>query len=198
MSFKVALLGEFSSLHKYLKEGLLELGGDIEVTLYANGDGWKKIKGADAPLYLHNQNKFRNLFGVIQSADTVRSFDVVQIMHPHLYSCFANPHCIRSLAAHNGMLSMISAGTDLANMQAYRSGVFDYYVHDYCNVGKQTYETKSLRCLFNRLADRTAYRCADIVIPICYEYAVGYAGRPKAHSVIPFPLNVDAIPYREN
>lgn len=46
---KVLLLGEFSGLYRYLKQGLLELG--IDTTLAANGDLWKNIGGADFPLF---------------------------------------------------------------------------------------------------------------------------------------------------
>ena len=38
---KILFLGEFSSLYKNLKEGLLELGHEAVVASY--GDGWKKI-----------------------------------------------------------------------------------------------------------------------------------------------------------
>ena len=47
---KVLLLGEFSSLHRYLKDGLMMLG-NVDVKLFANGDSWKKIGGSDAPLF---------------------------------------------------------------------------------------------------------------------------------------------------
>ena len=42
---KILLLGEFSSLHKYLKEGLISLGHNV--SLASSGDGWKKIGGSD-------------------------------------------------------------------------------------------------------------------------------------------------------
>ena len=38
---KILLLGEYSSLHRYLKEGLFEIGYK-DVTLASNGDGWKE------------------------------------------------------------------------------------------------------------------------------------------------------------
>lgn len=46
---KVLLLGEYSGFYYNLKRGLQELG--VEVDLFANGDGWKQIPGADKPLY---------------------------------------------------------------------------------------------------------------------------------------------------
>ena len=47
---KILLLGDYSSLHNYLKKGLVELGH--EVTLLSNGDGWKKIPGADGEIFI--------------------------------------------------------------------------------------------------------------------------------------------------
>ena len=36
---KILLLGEYSAIHKNLREGLISLGH--EVNLASNGDGWK-------------------------------------------------------------------------------------------------------------------------------------------------------------
>ena len=44
-NMKVLLLGEFSGLYKYLYDGLKEIG--VDVIWASNGDGWKKIGGAD-------------------------------------------------------------------------------------------------------------------------------------------------------
>ena len=38
---KILLLGEYSAIHKNLREGLISLGH--EVNLASNGDGWKNI-----------------------------------------------------------------------------------------------------------------------------------------------------------
>ena len=38
---KILLLGDYSAVHKNLKEGLCSLGHEVDFA--SNGDGWKKI-----------------------------------------------------------------------------------------------------------------------------------------------------------
>ena len=63
---KILLLGDYSAVNKYLKEGLVALGCDV--TLASNGDSWKNIPGADMYLYDDDNNttlykKFINKIG---------------------------------------------------------------------------------------------------------------------------------------
>ena len=80
---KVLLLGEFSSLHRYLKEGLQELGG-IDVKLFANGDSWKKIGGADGSLFNYYggiPGRIKTYGEALKNARAFEGYDVVQLMN---------------------------------------------------------------------------------------------------------------------
>ena len=58
---RVLLVGEFSGFYLNLKQGLQELG--VDVTLAANGDGWKQIPGADIPLFrTGDKNKLKKIY----------------------------------------------------------------------------------------------------------------------------------------
>jgi hypothetical protein len=82
---KILLLGEFSALHKNLKEGLVALGHDV--TIASDGDGWKGIKGdvflgSSKSGVLGKIDKAINLIKVIPD---FKDYDVVQFMAPVLF-----------------------------------------------------------------------------------------------------------------
>ena len=56
---RIALIGEFSLLHNYLKEGLINKGH--EVTLFSNGDGWKKMP-SDYKLYNTGRKGIKRIY----------------------------------------------------------------------------------------------------------------------------------------
>ena len=85
---KVLLVGEFSGFYLNLKQGLQELG--VDVTLAANGDGWKQIPGADIPLYrTGDTNRAKKIYyKLIEPVLFGRKFadyDVVQLVHENVY-----------------------------------------------------------------------------------------------------------------
>ncbi|HGE5982512.1 TPA: glycosyltransferase, partial [Vibrio cholerae] len=77
---KILLLGEFSALHKNLKEGLVELGHDV--TIAASGDGFKRI-----PADISFESNLSGILGKVQrrilpllSLSEMKDFDVVQLI----------------------------------------------------------------------------------------------------------------------
>ena len=89
---KILLLGEFSSLHKYLKEGFQALGHDV--TLASSGDGWKKIGGADIVFPSTSGNFFQCLKALIFDTWLIsrkfKGYDVVQLINPVIFSLRIN------------------------------------------------------------------------------------------------------------
>ena len=79
---KILLVGEFSALHKNIKEGLVSLGHDV--TIVSTGDGWKKIES--------DINLGSNKRGLLAIADKIwkllilpkklKGYDVVQLVSP--------------------------------------------------------------------------------------------------------------------
>lgn len=77
---KILLLGEYSALHKNLKEGLQEFGH--EVMIAGGGDGFKKVP-VDLPLESTRGGllqKLENRILPLQALKQLKNFDVVQII----------------------------------------------------------------------------------------------------------------------
>lgn len=200
---KVLLMGDFSSFHKYLKDGLSQCG--VDVTLVSSGDGWKKIGGANYPLYdqqIESNNKINRIYQIYKAAisiqDKLGEYDVIQIINPRIYSPFVNYILISRIFKKGKLKSMACCGNDLALYKSYCNGHFDYYMFDGDNEMKNEYSMNNLRGAFTRLTEPFIIRKVDVIIPTFYEYWIGYKKDKRLTRIIPMPINVDSIPYKEN
>lgn len=197
---KVLLLGEFSSLHRFLKEGLQELG-NIEVCLASNGNGWKKIGGADKPLFDESgsgiKRKYQVLIEPYSIAKDFIGFDVVQLINTRLYSTLINENIIKKIVKQNNCISLCACGTDYALFRTYKQRKLEYYMYDYDKVPLKLYDSRTVKGLLNCKSDKQISELADVIIPSLYEYQIGYQGN-KIYDVIPFPINLSEIKYKEN
>lgn len=200
---KVLLLGEFSSFHRYLKDGLTQCG--IDVTLVSSGDGWKKIGGADYPLYdiCHKtKNKICEMYETYKAAMRIQNklgeYDVIQIINPRIYNPFVNFILISNILKKGKLKSLVCCGNDLALYESYRKGSFDYYMYDGDEEMLNEYRLNKLRGAFTRVTEPFVVRKVDLIIPTFYEYWLGYKNDVRQTKVIPMPINVDSIEYKEN
>lgn len=83
---KILLLGEYSSLYKNLKEGLIELGH--EAVTASRGDGFKHITSD-----IDFRSKKKGFLGKVETKilpfmrmNELKNFDVVQIINPFEFS----------------------------------------------------------------------------------------------------------------
>lgn len=197
---KVLLLGEFSSLHRYLKEGLQELGG-IDVKLFANGDSWKKIGGADGSLFNYYggiPGRIKTYGEALRNARSFEGYDVVQLINPQIYPHIVNDRITKMLASSNKCFSLVAAGDDLALVTAYREGKLDYYMMDYDKTPLELYDCESFKGRKKIAVEKKIVSRADVIIPSLYEYTLGYEGNDRLSGVIPFPINTDSISYSDN
>ena len=196
---KILLFGEFSGLHKNLKEGLLELGH--EVTIAAGADGYKNIS---CDIMLDSQ-----LPGVLGKLSTrakpflnlpkLSGYDVVQIINPFFPNAryFPKELFYSLLRQLNDKFFMLAAGSD-----AY----FWKYGRERLNYGpfedSLKYDVKAPSFYMSR-DDAFAYNkrildTSDGLIPVMYEYELSYEGCEKRMKTIPLPVNTNKIEYREN
>ena len=187
---KVLLLGEFSGLHRFLKEGLNELG--VETQLVADGDGWKKISGGDDCL-----NRDQNIVQIYKKAIRYSGYDVVQLINTSIFPTIINSSLIGRLSRLNNCMSLVAAGGDYRLVCSYKQGCFEYYLFDYDKSFLKKYDVKSIKGIAHIYNDIKVEKTVDVIIPNMYEYMVGYKAT-KRTPVIPLPINVKNIEYREN
>lgn len=197
---KICLIGEFSGLHMYLKQGLQELGHDV--ILAADGDGYKKIPGSDMSLLKAGQpgwfGFYDNYVHPFVTAAKIREYDVVQYISPVVYPYRIRKMAYEYLMRNNNCNSLVAAGSDLALVNAYESGAFDYYIYDQDKAYIDRYRYGSRESKFASKIEENLVGKMDVIIPSLYEYSVGYKNHKNIYTVIPFPINCERIEYNEN
>lgn len=196
---KILLLGEFSGLHKNLKQGLLELGH--EVTIASSGDGWKNI---DRDIDLSYRNKIlptritKRMY-LFFDLNKLCDFDIVQIMNPFILykSYFPNKYYLNKIIKNNKKVFMLAAGDDAYfwkyGRERLKYGPFDDSLkYDY-KQKNHFYETAKMYKFNEYIAN-----LVDGIIPIMFEYEISYDGHKNLQKTIPIPMNVNEIQYNEN
>ncbi len=198
---KVLLLGEYSGFYYNLKKGLQKLG--VDVKLYANGDDWKDIPGADKILFKDmGTNKLVRGFNRILmpelSKGDLKGYDVVQMVHDVLYSPYINSHMVNYLKKSNGSVYVNISGNHRTLYNSWKEGVLSYYTYD---------DNPEKYSIFNsdKLGDRLYVSSSEYVdsivdgiIPIMYEYAAGIKDYANRKQTIQLPMDCDDIEYSDN
>ena len=196
---KILLIGEFSAVHKNLKEGLIDLGH--EVTIAANGNGWKKIPN-DIDISL----KSTSIFGRIQYRlmlldfiKSVKGYDIVQFVNPFVFpvNLFPFKYSLRVIKKNNGRVFLLAAGSDAYfwkyGREKLRYGPFEGFLK--YDLKKANHHYQNSRFLgFNDFFANNV----DGIIPVMHEYKVSYEHCSNVTSVVPLPVNIDDITYVEN
>lgn len=196
---KILLLGEFSALHKNLKEGLQELGHDAVIA--STGDGWKNIpRDIDLDLsrfFFHN--KLTDRIYPWFELSKLYGYDVVQLISPFLFyrKYFLNKLYIKKIIDNNKKLFVSGAGSDAYFWKYGRErleyGPFeDFLKYDKKAISSYLEDEK----LFN--LNKEIVDLSDGIIPIMYEYEISYKGHEKLKETIPIPMNLSKIKYEEN
>lgn len=198
---RVLLIGEFSSLHRYLKEGLNKLGH--EVVLVSNRDGTKNIPGTDYVLHKSSKNIFLNYYyAYVQSIIVSRrfkNFDVVQFISTRLYPCKIRKFIYKKLLKHNKRVFYSASGGDYAMKLAYDQKMISYFMYDKDELFLQQYSLENKEGRFNISFEQSFLKEIDGIIPSLFEYSIGYKNSFKnLQNAIPFPINTDDISYSEN
>lgn len=197
---KVLLVGDYSSFHRYLKEGLQELG--VNVTLASAGDGWKKIGGADIILPSAKGNfyqQFKTLYlDPFKIVKDLKDYDVVQFINPLAFSVFVSNPIFNILKKQNNIVSYAACGTDYAFWESWKKGRFEYSPFDFDKISRDYYDYKNCRGFVRTFVEKSITPNFDIIIPMLYEYKIGYKNHPNAYHVIPQPINTKNIIYRNN
>ena len=197
---KVLLLGDYSSLHKGLREGLLTFP-DMQVDLFSNGDGWKKIGGATGTIPARDINsimdRFSLYFDQLKFCNGIGKYDVIQLINPFILSPVLNKYLYKCLLKRAKCVSLVACGGDYRLAESYLNGCFKYAPEDYDGKWLAAYDRNSFRGRMNIDNEVWLEKHVNVIVPTLYEYSVGYKGQ-NVSDAIPFPINVDLISYSEN
>lgn len=194
---KIMLVGEFSGLHKNLKEGLEGLGYQVE--LLSDGDGWKGVDGGlKLSPFKGRIGKIFNLFYNFFRFINIKNYDVVQFINPNVISKYLPRNfIINTIVKNNKSTHLVAAGGDsyfwLYGPSKLKYGPFEgTYKFDPI---KYIEELKGKKAL-----DYNNYfiKKVNSVIPIMHEYEASYEGVKKLTDCIALPMNIDKIKAKKN
>ena len=201
---KILLLGEFSALHNNLKDGLMELGHSVKIAAY--GDGFKKIP-ADISFESVFSSRLGSLIRTFLPLLKIRKLtgnDIVQLINPFLfyytkfpYNIFLSKYFMDKIIKENEKFFLLAAGDDAYawryGRKMLRYGHYDD-VLEYDLKSKSSYMESEESFLFNQaVAERS-----NGVIPVMYEYELGYQEFHKRLQTIPLAVNINKIEYQDN
>jgi len=196
---KIALIGEYSSLHKYLKDGL-QKNGISDVTLFSSGDGWKKINGYDVLLPSFNGNfftKIKNIHKLKKIVKKVKNYDVVQLISINIFPVFIMKKLFRILKKNNRIIAVAAAGGCYSYAKAFLNGKLEYNTYKYNEDSLKSYTGKGLKAYLRRKNDLYIEKNVDVIIPSLYEYSLEH-NTENVSKIVPFPINIDEIKYNDN
>ncbi len=203
---KILLLGDFSSFHKYLKDGLVQIGHDV--TIAATGDGFKKIS-YDYSLKSDLPGIFGKLFSYFRQLKLVlksENYDIVQMIQPVVFFrtlCF-NKFLMKIIFKRCKNVFLVGAGASSENL--YSANFYkDYYKYKELYKIFKAEKSSKKGLLYCETPEGQNYfywlhKRISGYIPIMYEYAEPYrlANYPKLCPTIPIPINLDEIKYQKN
>ncbi len=197
---KIILIGEHSGLHNQLKDGLIELGH--EVYLISRGDGFKKFH-ADVSL----DSNLKGLLGKIDSIfikpllliKYLKNNDIVQLISPFYFNSKYFPYklYVKYLLSKSKKFYLLGAGDDSYYWKHARSflryGPFDDIVKYDLNGRAHPYDNSEAYS-FNKYL----LNSSNGIIPVIFDYEIGYLNQKKKLITIPIPINLSKITYTEN
>lgn len=196
---KILLLGEFSTLHSTLAEGLRVLGHDV--TVASDGCKWMK-NDRDVDLFRPGYDFYNSIKYLIKVENTFRKFigyDIVQIKNPSFLdlNIKRNLNFYRFLVKNNAKVFLGAFGTDyfweklcIENKTLRYSDLF---------VGEKPLDIYKCEWTGNEFQDaniEVAETCSGI-ISCLYDYYKAYEPYYKNKlEYIPLPINTDLLPYK--
>ncbi len=217
---RILLVGEYSRFHNSLKEGLQKLHHDV--TLVGRADSFKNFP-IDISLDVTFFNKklpnlFRQFIYRISKKDiafleiayrfykhrkALQNYDAVQLINefPFATTPFVERKLLKYIFKHNKHVFLSSCGDDFHYLNYILQTDLPYhiltpYVQNK-NVKKQfmyslQYLSKSHEKLHHFVIENV-----QGIIPANFDYDMAYCKHPKALPLIPFPINIDTLPFNE-
>lgn len=194
---KILLLGDFSNLHGTLKDGLINLGHEVD--LASSGDGWKQIK-RDIDLSVSGRfSKIKRRVKYLSLLNTFKNYDVVQIINPFIipFNYFPFKYFYRKLKSNNHKVFLLAAGDDAyfwkyARQELKYSPIDDYLKYD-LKIKHHYLESEKFLKLNKYVADNV-----NGIIPCSYSYSSAYRLHKNIKEYVPLPIDINSIGYKKN
>lgn len=198
---KILLVGEYSAVHKNLKDGLVELGQ--QVICASSGDGFKKIDNDIKWNPKHNGflGKIERDIKVFSSLSGLKKFDIVQFISPKICTrkLGLNALVFERIINQNAKSFLIGAGCNDPFTAAFLK--FKFRKRQlFKEISRATHGKLWCQTPIGKASILKLFNIINGYIPIMYEYAQGLrdAGYPKLLPTIPLPINLKKITFHEN
>lgn len=196
----ILLIGDYSSLHKSLKEGLESLGHHVD--LASTGDGWKKVGGQTIELYSYKSKIkiFRWLeiyFSAKKNISKMKDYDVVQIINEAIFPTIYNYKFLKRIKKQNRSMVLCGAGEDICVVNDYLNKGFRYYIYDYDD-GYIRFLKHTLWGKYTAYVQNKVIKLVDAYIPTCWQYSYSPREGCINFDIISMPINTDKLAYTDN
>ena len=195
---RILLFGDFSCVHKYLKEGLEELGHNA--LLVSTGDDFKNIP-SDISLRIKNNilGKIKGRIKPFLYLNKFYNYDVVQLINPYFlhHKFFPTFSYYKLLKLINKKFFLLACGSD-AYYWRYGPKVLNY--GPFKDVLKFDIKSNQIHFQDNKSFNfnEKVANLTNGIIPNLYEYERCYQDHPKLLPLIPLPINLKTIEYKDN
>jgi len=197
---KVLLLGEYSGLHNCLKDGLNKLG--INAKIASDGDSWKNFPSDFDFVHPLSATSlmgrvFKNLKPFFFLPE-IKNFDLVQFINPMILSprFGINSIFVEAVIQKAKKTILLAAGDDARyydSLDLLRYNPIDDYKKIDLNGSVTPWDNENL-ILSNKLIAEKAHK----IIPMAYEYWLGYSNYKNCSHTIPMPINIEKYSYKKN
>ncbi|ATW24494.1 glycosyltransferase [Candidatus Formimonas warabiya] len=193
---KILLLGEFSGFFKNLKEGILELG--YEINLVNPGDEYRNTVKTD--LYIPSSRNYliRNIEKLIFPFWKLKqyyNYDIVQLTGHNVFGGLKynyNYLLIDKIKRNSNKMFMSSCGSDYffyKKLKCLKYSALEEHIEIDLN-GYNPYNQKKF--MENNI---NVVNLVDGIIPTAYSYAEAYREHNRLLNTIQFPINVNKIAF---
>ncbi|AXG72334.1 glycosyl transferases group 1 [Kordia sp. SMS9] len=215
---RILLVGEYSRFHNSLKEGLQELQHDV--TLIGRADNFKNypIDISLEATFFHKKipNAFRQLLFKVCKIDiafleityrffkhrkSFQNYDAVQLINEFPFATipFVERKLLKYIFKHNKNVYLSSCGDDFHYVNFILNANLPYHMLTAYENDKSTkkwfqYSLQYLSKAHEKLHHFVIENVKGI-IPANFDYEMAYRNHPKVLPLVPFPINVDLLPY---
>ena len=191
---KVLLLGNWSGMASQMCEGLRTFGH--EVTLAAFQDGFKGNYGADIDLSEKHTGSPRldAAYNLMKLTSLKEEYDVIHLQTPYLFagSTLLFLGILKNILKSGKIISLSLAGDDYYYWKVSPQHLAYGPWQDTVKIDHRG-RTPFFATRPSKFINDWTVRQADIIIPACYEYIMGYRDNTKIYKHIPFAFDVKSV-----